>query len=170
MLATVTSISRRYWATYVLAFAGLVLQMAYSVYFMTVISGCYELYYDNLTRSTPTKLKVLIVFCFFSFYWTSQVMENIVHVTVSGLFATYYFLMGSEQGMTKSPTIESLKRACTTSIGSICFGSLVIALIQTLRAVAQMARGDGSNGIMAFVACMIDCLLGKSYRILLNQV
>lgn len=135
--------------------------MAYSVYFMTVISGCYELYYDNATRSTPTKLKVLIVFCFFSFYWTSQVMENIVHVTVSGLFATYYFLMGSDQGMTKSPTIESLKRACTTSIGSICFGSLVIAIIQTLRAIAQMARGDGSDGIMAFVACLIDCLLGK---------
>lgn len=170
MLATVTSISRRYWATYVLAFAGLVFQIAYSIYFMTVISGSYELYYDNTTRSTPTNLKILIVFCFFSFYWTSQVIANIVHVTISGLFATYYFLMGSEQGMTKSPTVESFKRACTTSIGSICFGSLVIAIIQTLRTIAQLARGNGSDGIMAFVACLIDCILGKlffSYFILL---
>ncbi|KAG0043383.1 putative choline transporter, neither null mutation nor overexpression affects choline transport [Gryganskiella cystojenkinii] len=160
MLATVTSVSRRYWATYILAFVGLVIQITYSAYFMATIAGCYELYYDSSTRSTPTKLKVLIVFCFFSFYWTSQVFENIVHVTISGVFATYYFLFGSEQGMTKSPTVESFKRACTTSIGSICFGSLVIAIIQTLRAIAQMARGDGSDGIMAFVACLIDCILG----------
>ncbi|KAG9323267.1 hypothetical protein KVV02_000161 [Mortierella alpina] len=158
MLQTVTSISRSYPATFALAFLGLFMQIAYSVYFMTVIAGTYELYYEPATSTTPTKLKVLIVFCFFSFYWTSQVMANIVHTTVCGVYATYYFMAGSAQGMSKSPTVESLKRACTTSIGSICFGSLIIAIIQTLRAIANMARGD-SDGIMAFVACLIDCLL-----------
>jgi len=66
--------------------------------------------------------------------------------------------------MSKSPTLASFKRACTTSIGSICFGSLVIAVIQTLRGIAQMFRGDGNDGIMAFVACLIDCILGKCSR------
>ncbi|KAI1297784.1 putative choline transporter, neither null mutation nor overexpression affects choline transport [Mortierella claussenii] len=158
MLQTVTGISKEYPATFALAFLGLFVQIAYSVYFMCVIAGTYDLYYDTATNSTPTKLKVLIVFCFFSFYWTSQVFANIVHTTVCGVYATYYFMKGSAQGMTKSPTIESLKRSCTTSIGSICFGSLIIAIIQTLRAIANMARGD-SDGIMAFVACLIDCLL-----------
>ncbi|KAI8606205.1 plasma-membrane choline transporter-domain-containing protein [Dissophora ornata] len=129
-----------------------------SIYFMTVIAGTYELYYDTQTNSTPTTLKVLIVFCFFSFYWTSQVMENIVHTTVCGVYATYYFMKGSPQGMSKSPTIESLKRSCTTSIGSICFGSLIIAIIQTLRFLANMARSE-NDGIMAFVACLIECIL-----------
>ncbi|KAF8935050.1 putative choline transporter, neither null mutation nor overexpression affects choline transport [Dissophora ornata] len=158
MLQTVTSICREYPATFALSFLGLFLQITYSIYFMTVIAGTYELYYDTQTNSTPTTLKVLIVFCFFSFYWTSQVMENIVHTTVCGVYATYYFMKGSPQGMSKSPTIESLKRSCTTSIGSICFGSLIIAIIQTLRFLANMARSE-NDGIMAFVACLIECIL-----------
>ncbi|KAG0286221.1 putative choline transporter, neither null mutation nor overexpression affects choline transport, partial [Dissophora globulifera] len=158
MLQTVTSISREYPATFALAFLGLFLQIVYSIYFLAVIAGAYDLYYDTQTGTTPVKLQVLIVFCFFSFYWTSQVMENIIHTTICGVYATYYFMKGSPQGMTSSPTIESLKRACTTSIGSICFGSLIIAVIQTLRFIANMARGDG-DGIMAFVACLIDCIL-----------
>ncbi|KAF9291320.1 putative choline transporter, neither null mutation nor overexpression affects choline transport [Mortierella alpina] len=160
MLRAVTAISKKYPATFVLALFGLVVQIAYSVYFITVISGCYEMYYDRETGSTPGKLKALIVFCFFSFYWTSQVIKNIVHVTIAGVFATYYFMAGSPQGMSKSPTAASFKRACTTSIGSICFGSLIIAIIQTLRALAQMFRGEGNDGVMAFLACIIDCILG----------
>lgn len=66
--------------------------------------------------------------------------------------------------MSKSPTLASFKRACTTSIGSICFGSLIIAIIQTLRAIAQMFRGDGNDGILAFLACLIDCILGTHTR------
>ncbi|KAG0072749.1 putative choline transporter, neither null mutation nor overexpression affects choline transport [Podila epicladia] len=159
MLSAVTNISKQYSATFVLAFLGLFVQIAYSVYFMTVISGCYEMYYDKVNQKTPAKLKVLIVFCFFSFYWTSQVIKNIIHVTISGVFATYYFMAGSPQGMVKSPTLASFKRACTTSIGSICFGSLIIAVIQTLRAIAQMFRSNNDNGMLAFLACLIDCFL-----------
>ncbi|KAF9984807.1 putative choline transporter, neither null mutation nor overexpression affects choline transport, partial [Modicella reniformis] len=117
MLQTVTAISKEYPATFALSFLGLFLQIAYSVYFMTVIAGIYDLFYDTTTNTAPAKLTVVIVFCFFSFYWTSQVMANIVHTTICGVFATYYFMKGSPQGMTKSPTIESLKRSCTTSIG-----------------------------------------------------
>ncbi|KAG0258965.1 putative choline transporter, neither null mutation nor overexpression affects choline transport [Mortierella polycephala] len=135
MLRAVTSISKKYPATFILAFLGLFVQIAYSVYFIIVIAGCYEMYYDTTTRS------------------------NIIHVTVSGVFATYYFMAGSPQGMAKSPTIASFKRACTTSIGSICFGSLIIAVVQTLRALANMFRGDADNGILVFVACLIDCIL-----------
>ncbi|KAF9423191.1 putative choline transporter, neither null mutation nor overexpression affects choline transport [Podila epigama] len=159
LLLAVTQISRKYPATFILAFFGLFVQIAYSIYFITVISGCYEMYYDTTNRRTPGKLQALIVFCFFSFYWTSQVIKNIIHVTISGVFATYYFMAGSPQGMVKSPTVASFKRACTTSIGSICFGSLIIAVIQTLRAIGQMFRNQNDNGILAFLACLIDCIL-----------
>ncbi|KAG0293237.1 putative choline transporter, neither null mutation nor overexpression affects choline transport [Linnemannia gamsii] len=159
MLRAVTSISKKYPATFVLAFLGLFVQIAYSVYFVVVISGCYEMYYDKDTGTTPGKLQALIVCCFFSFYWTSQVIKNIIHVTLAGVFATYYFMAGSPQGMSKSPTCASFKRACTTSIGSICFGSLIIAVIQTLRAVVQILRSDGNGGFLAFIACIIDCFL-----------
>jgi hypothetical protein len=35
---------------------------------------------------------ILSVFLIFSFYWVSQVIKNVVHVTASGLVATWYFL------------------------------------------------------------------------------
>ncbi|KAG0229810.1 putative choline transporter, neither null mutation nor overexpression affects choline transport [Actinomortierella wolfii] len=133
--------------------------LAYSIYFNVVLAGCYGLYYDHVNHRTPGKLQALIVACFFSFYWTSQVIKNVVHTTIAGVYATYYFLAGSPQGMGNSPTWASLKRSCTTSIGSICFGSLIVAAIQTLRAIAAMLRGDSDNGFMVFLACIIDCIL-----------
>ncbi|KAF9384967.1 putative choline transporter, neither null mutation nor overexpression affects choline transport [Podila verticillata] len=155
MLATITAVSKSYPATFVVSLAGLFVQLVYSIYFAVTLAGVYQMYYgtDNMTL-----LRVLTVVCYFSFFFTSQVITNIVHVTISGVFATYYYMAGSPQGMSSSPTIASLKRACTTSLGSICFGSLIIAVIQTLRTIANMFRGD-SDGIMAFVACLIDCLL-----------
>ena len=82
-------------------------------------------------------------------------MKNVVHVTVSGLFATVYFMGTADPSQrfkvtvpVQNPTIKSAKRALTTSFGSICYGSLIIALIQTLRAIVRglsdQARSDGN--------------------------
>src|SRR5687767_1069333 len=60
--------------------------------------------------------------------------------------------------MSKSPTIASLKRACTTSIGSICFGSLIIAIIQTIRTIVNILRSE-TDGMLAFIGCLLDCFL-----------
>lgn len=59
------------------------------------------------------------------------------------------------------PTIgDSFVRATTTSFGSICFGSLLVAIIQTLRAMVQSARSDGDQGgCAAFLLCLVECLL-----------
>ncbi|KAF9972185.1 putative choline transporter, neither null mutation nor overexpression affects choline transport [Actinomortierella ambigua] len=159
MLVTVTQIAKQYPATFFMSFLGLFVQLLYAVYFNVVIAGCYEMLYDYDRHRTPGSLQVLILVCFFSFYWTSQVIKNIVHTTIAGVYATYYFLAGSPQGMGNSPTVASFKRACTTSIGSICFGSLIVAIIQTLRALTTMLRGDGDNGFLVFLACIIDCIL-----------
>lgn len=37
-----------------------------------------------------------------------------------------------------NPTWSSWKRACTTSFGSICLGSLILAIIRAIRAAFQM--------------------------------
>jgi hypothetical protein len=57
MLRAVTSISKQYPSTFAMAFLGLFVQTAYSIYFICVITGCYEMYYDTTTRKTPGKLK-----------------------------------------------------------------------------------------------------------------
>ena len=60
----------------------------------------------------------------------------------------------------KNPTASALKRAVTTSLGSNCYGSLLIALIQTLKAIAEQARRDHSdNPVMAILFCCLQCIL-----------
>lgn len=47
----------------------------------------------------------------------------------------------------------------TTSFGSICFGSLLVAIIQALRALANQAQAEGDAGILACIAeCILACL------------
>ena len=57
MLKAVTSVSKKYPATFALAFLGFFVQIAYSVYFIVVITGCYGMYYDQATQTTPGKLQ-----------------------------------------------------------------------------------------------------------------
>jgi len=84
-----------------------------------------------------------------------------VHVTVSGVFATYYFLAGTP-AMVSSPTSAAAGRALGKSFGSICFGSLLVALIKTIRAICrQLRQSSGGDGAAAFIACIAECILGK---------
>lgn len=62
----------------------------------------------------------------------------------------------------RNPTAASAKRALTTSFGPICFGSLVIALIQTVRALLRMAAqqsADDGNLAGALCAACAECCL-----------
>lgn len=93
---------------------------------------------------------VAYFFMLISFYWGLQVFKNIGHVTVSGTVATFWY--NSESA---GATGSSLKRATTTSFGSICFGSLLVAILQALRALAESQREEGS-----FLGCICECILG----------
>jgi hypothetical protein len=44
----------------------------------------------------------------------------------------------------------------TTSFGSICLGSLIVAIIQAVKEMVYSARENGDS----FVACMAECLIG----------
>ncbi|KPA80180.1 putative mitochondrial hypothetical protein [Leptomonas pyrrhocoris] len=89
----------------------------------------------------------------FVLLWVCQVVPNVMHVTASGLIATWYY--AGSNNMPPHPTIASFKRATTTSFGSICFGSLIVAIIQFLRWLLESSR-DNENG---FVRCCVDCML-----------
>lgn len=54
---------------------------------------------------------------------------------------------------------NSFLRAITTSFGSICFGSLLVAILDALRLLANTARANDDGGIGACIAeCILDCL------------
>jgi hypothetical protein len=51
----------------------------------------------------------------------------------------------------------------TTSFGSICFGSLLVAILQALKALANMARSQGDGGVLV---CIAECILSILAQIL----
>jgi hypothetical protein len=94
-----------------------------------------------------------------SFFWTQQVIQNTIHVSVAGTVATWWFSppeSSANAGWCSSAVTDSFVRATTLSFGSICFGSLLVAIIQTLRAIVEQMRQQ-DDGILV---CIADCLLG----------
>ncbi|KAG9290148.1 hypothetical protein G9A89_010454 [Geosiphon pyriformis] len=172
MLETVTSITKKYYGTIVMGFVGLVFQVGWSIWWAFAAVGSYQLFYKRGDCKSTENGKIscknnnlyfVMIYLLFNFYWTSQVIKTIVHVTDAGVYAAYYFLEGTPQGTGSAPTLSSLKRACTTSLGSICFGSLIIALLNTLRAIFRtIANSD--DGALGFLACcfayILSCIEG----------
>eukprot|EP00587_Corethron_hystrix_P003737 CAMPEP_0113325538 /NCGR_PEP_ID=MMETSP0010_2-20120614/17841_1 /TAXON_ID=216773 ORGANISM="Corethron hystrix, Strain 308" /NCGR_SAMPLE_ID=MMETSP0010_2 /ASSEMBLY_ACC=CAM_ASM_000155 /LENGTH=507 /DNA_ID=CAMNT_0000185409 /DNA_START=57 /DNA_END=1580 /DNA_ORIENTATION=+ /assembly_acc=CAM_ASM_000155 len=95
-----------------------------------------------------------------SFYWTHSVIQkNTVHVTVAGTVGGWWFNPHQASSGCSRAVRGSLQRATTYSFGSICFGSLIVAVVRALRAMADMAR-DNEEGGTAILLCLIDCILG----------
>jgi len=106
------------------------------------------------------KLIGLLVFVVFSFYWLSEVIKNVMHVSVSGVYGSWYFCARSR--MPSHPTLGAFKRAMTYSFGSICFGSLIVSIIQLLKQAASIAQQDEAiegNLIACCLWAIANCIL-----------
>lgn len=93
---------------------------------------------------------------FISFFFTHQVLQNCVHTCVAGVVGSWWF-KPDHNGCCSCAIFGSFLRTMTTSFGSICFGSLLVAIIQALRQLAEQARQNDELGQM--LACCIDCIL-----------
>jgi hypothetical protein len=92
------------------------------------------------------------------------VFQNVIQVAVAGVMATWCFDYGFARNCCSSAVWSSLYRSLTFSFGSICFGSLLMALVKTLRSLIQRAkkqrenRADSCDGGEMFLCCL-DCLI-----------
>jgi len=104
-------------------------------------------------------------------FWAELVIVNVSFVTTCGAVGEAYF-SGHESVEARGTLCcrpaawSALRRAVTTSLGSIAFGSLLVAIIQTLKAMARSAQRDSRNGLVALVMCCVVCLLDCIERLL----
>ncbi|KAL7687606.1 putative choline transporter [Plasmopara halstedii] len=90
-------------------------------------------------------------------YWGQQVLQNILTCTTAGVIATWWYQPNAQKA-----TVGALYRSITTSFGSICFGSLIVAVLQALRTMADAAKRrarEERSGGLACLACMAECVL-----------
>lgn len=116
----------------------------------------YSIFWTTISNYVLQISSSYAFFMFLSFYWVQQVLSNTVHVTTSGVIGTWWFAP-AEASSCCSPAInDSFCRATTYSFGSICFGSLLVAIIQALRATMNYLRNNEDAQI---IVCLIDCIL-----------
>lgn len=79
----------------------------------------------------------LILFHIFVLLWTTSVLHNIQKVTIAGIVGNWFFQRFFEDPV--DATLPSLYCSLTTSLGSICFGALIMTGVQI------------ANGVLWFV-------------------
>jgi len=152
LLKTAAAISIKYYGTIVVALSSMIVTGVFiAVWAMAVtpvLGRLQEQQYLNGGYMVAYFLLVLILF------WGMQVAANVVHVTASGVFATWYFV--GEERCPSSPTWANLKRAVTTSFGTICFGSLVVAVLKTIYHFLHQGIRYMDNEV---ARCVLECVL-----------
>jgi len=142
-----------------LSYIFVLISVGFTGVFAVAFSGVYEdkkdCSFSNCSNGMNGGIYALFIL---SYFFYQEVIKNTIHVIIGGTVGTWWFLPEEGKGCCSSGVLGSMKRALTTSFGSICFGSLLVAIIQTLKQLARNAREQG--GSMALLACIAECILG----------
>jgi len=85
-------------------------------------------------------------------------LQNIVHVTVAGVIGSWWFTPDGDTSKCGEDLRRSFFRSIFYSIGSICFGSLIIGPVRLLRQLSALFRpSDDHNSLLCFHEC-IKCI------------
>ena len=95
---------------------------------------------------------------------TIVTQQNILHVTVAGVIGTWWFAPHEARSCCSSSVTDSLVRASTTSFGSICLGSLLVAVMQVLYQMLYTARRHYRG--YSFLHCLLECVVDALQKLI----
>jgi len=117
---------------------------------------------SNAPVKFDEKIRNLMFFMVFGFLWMSAFLSAVFQHVVAGAIATWYFSRDvTGPRPVGSSSFTSLFRAFTTSLGSLAFGSLLIAIVEFMNFLLQTAkRHNSQNKLVYYVASCLQCVLG----------
>eukprot|EP01083_Nonionella_stella_P002518 7236_1 len=89
-----------------------------------------------------------------SLYWGCSVNTNVGHTTYCGVAAVWFFSNDNNQ----SPSCNAFWRSMTSQFGSICLGSLMVAILEALRAMISALNNEKCNCILCCILCCLRCI------------
>jgi len=113
-------------------------------------------------------LKNSVAYAFFHLLWTIQFLEYFAFMVVAGSIAQWYFTprdQAKNKMLSSKPVMDSVYRAFRFHLGTIAFGSLIIATIQFIRAVVKYIEEKTApkhgppNFLQKAIFCLIRCCL-----------
>jgi hypothetical protein len=155
LLKTSSRLTTKYYGQYITTLLSLgAMLVFFTLWAMAVTPVLGKL---NATQYQDATSFVLYFLLLLIIFWFVQVAANVVHVTCSGVFATWYFV--GEERTPASPTPANLKRALTSSFGSICFGSLIVAFLKTVYHFLRQAINTIDNQVARMIlSCILGCI------------
>lgn len=168
MLKASVDVSKKYGHVYAVSFIGGIVAMAFGAWYSITMVGIYTKYQPAANNPgcdiegggcSQATVIGLIVYVTFAMYWISEWLKNTIHTTISGVYGAWYF---SPNNFPRGATRGAAKRALTFSFGSICLGSLLVAIVQFLRQLCSVARSQSRSegGIAGIFGYVLFCILG----------
>lgn len=167
ILSIVVQVLQQFPATTAVAFGAILVQIAWVICWIVAAAGAMHGLRDSETTTTHPDgtvtrnshdgiIGLVWFFMLVSFYWTLHVVQNVCHVTTAGVVATWYFR--APDHLPQHPTAQALRRATWSSFGSVCLGSLIISVVNGLRAIVNSARNTDHPVARVIVLCLLNCL------------
>lgn len=113
-------------------------------------------YIGNGEPYSATKKLGILAGMLVVFFWGTFVCRNIVMVSTAGTVSSWWHHSTADRR--SLTTSKALIRALTLSFGSICFGSLIVSLIQSIRVVLSAFQRSLANQGNAVASCLLGCL------------
>jgi hypothetical protein len=174
-LKTAMSVIRYHQGLYFVSLGGIMLSFMATIVYVIALAGifataeqkgrvvCKDLYDDpdgiyqddEMCMTNPPN-GLFMFLLLLSAFWTQEVIQNVVRCTCAGTVGDWWFSGLGDPSWCSHEISHSFHRAMTHSFGSICFGSLLVAILQTLEEMAKSARRNRRG---ALLACVLECLL-----------
>jgi choline transporter-like protein 2/4/5 len=116
--------------------------------------------------SASDTMRAMLAYHFFVWLWTNQLVQAIGMCSISGAVCQWYFESKRvfEPEVPKNPVLKSIHAALRFHIGSLCFGSLIIAVVQFIRAclvyIDQNTKNlQKSNFLLKVMMKVVQCCM-----------
>lgn len=71
----------------------------------------------------------------FAFFWMTCFVSSLGDIALAGAFASYYWAKNKPKDVPSFPVLRALGRAVRYNLGSLAFGSLIIAIVKIIRVI-----------------------------------
>jgi len=136
--------------------------LVFMVYVYDAVAFGFTLLWMNATGAGMNQAGWWTIFLFLlSFYWTQQVIANIQHVMVASVLGTWWYNPVEANECWDDGLNRALCETLTYNFGSICFGSLLVSIVQALQAMQKAsARNENCSCLACLLGCCLYCIEG----------
>ena len=133
---------------------------------MMTLTGTYtyngqEMTYTYRSFEYTTNTKYAFLYMLFCWFWTSEFIIALGQLIIALCFASWYFCR--DKSKIGFLTVQwAFKAACLYHAGTAAFGSLIIAIIKTIRAVIayiQKKAKKSHNKVLEYIMCILQCVM-----------